>query len=154
MRQATLCLLIKDGEVLLALKKRGFGVGRWNGAGGKVGDRESILDAAIRETKEEIGVEIKNPEKFGLFHFTFPHKPEWDQDVTLFVAKEWDGRPTESEEMMPAWFSFDDIPYDRMWADDKHWLPHVLKGEKLEASFVFSEGDKVEDYKINIIEEI
>jgi 8-oxo-dGTP pyrophosphatase MutT (NUDIX family) len=73
------------------MKKRGFGMGRWNGAGGKFdpekGDK-NILEAAIRETKEEIGVEIKNPEKVGLFHFQFAEKPEWNQDVTLFVAKE------------------------------------------------------------------
>ncbi|OIP76236.1 MAG: hypothetical protein AUK09_02515 [Parcubacteria group bacterium CG2_30_36_38] len=37
MKQATLCLLIKrdSKEILLAMKKRGFGVGKWNGVGGK-----------------------------------------------------------------------------------------------------------------------
>ena len=106
MKQTTLCLLIKDDKSLLAMTKRSFGVGRWNGAGGKVdleeGDK-SILDAAIRETKEEIGVEIKNPEKVGLFHFKFAEKEKegWNQDVTLFVVKEWIGEPVESEEMAP-----------------------------------------------------
>ena len=36
LRQATICLLRKNDEVLLAMKKRGFGVGKWNGVGGKV----------------------------------------------------------------------------------------------------------------------
>ena len=71
MRQATLCLLIKDKQILLAMKKRGFGVGRWNGVGGKLKMEKKLLDAAIREAKEEIGVEIKNLEKYGLFHFKF-----------------------------------------------------------------------------------
>ena len=35
---------------MLGLKKRGFGVGKYNGFGGKVGLNESIIDAAIRET--------------------------------------------------------------------------------------------------------
>ncbi|MCX6720471.1 MAG: 8-oxo-dGTP diphosphatase [Candidatus Staskawiczbacteria bacterium] len=152
MRQATLCLLIEKDKILLAMKKRGFGVGRWNGAGGKVKDGESIIDAMIRETKEEIGVEVKNPEKFGLFHFNFPHKPEWDQDVHLFVVKEWDGSPAESEEMMPAWFYFEQIPYEEMWPDDKHWLPHVLQGKKVEASFIFGQGDVVRKHNIRIVE--
>ena len=42
------------------MKKRGFGVGRWNGTGGKfdAGKDKNILGAAIRETKEEIGVDL------------------------------------------------------------------------------------------------
>jgi len=95
----TLCLLSKDDKIFLAMKKRGFGVGKWNGVGGKMdfekGDK-NIVDAAIREAREEIGVEVINPERAGIFHFKFPHKPEWDQDVHLFLAKEWQGDPKES----------------------------------------------------------
>ena len=153
MKQTTLCLLIKENKILLAMKKRGFGMGRWNGTGGKLDPEKdkNILDAAIRETKEEIGVQIINPEKFATFHFYFPHKPEWDQDVHLFLAKEWIGEPTESEEMMPKWFAFNEIPYEYMWDDDKFWLPQILQGKKLEADFVFKEGDKIENYNIEII---
>ena len=149
MKQATLCLLIKDNEILLAMKKRGFGVGKWIGVGGKVNAGETNIDAAIRETKEEIGVDIINPERVGIFHFVFPYKPEWDQDVHLFVAKEWQGEPAESEEMMPKWFALDEIPYDKMWDDDKIWLPRVLKGERLEADFIFEEGEKIKKHNIS-----
>ncbi len=139
------------------MKKRGFGVGRWNGTGGKFdlekGDK-SILDAAIRETKEEIGVDMKNPEKVGLFHFKFANKKEWNQDVSLFVASEWIGSPAESEEMMPKWFSFNEIPYESMWPDDTHWMPHILQGKKLEADFLFGDGDKILDYNVKIVEQI
>ena len=56
MKQATLLFLIEDNHILLAMKKRGFGAGRWNGVGGKPNTAESILDVAIRECKEEIEV--------------------------------------------------------------------------------------------------
>jgi len=156
MKQTTLCLLFREGEILLAMKKRGFGVGRWNGTGGKFDPNvdKDILDAAIRETKEEIGVEIKNPEKVGLFHFKFVNKEDWNQDVSLFVAKEWLGDPVESEEMMPKWFSINEIPYESMWPDDIHWMPHILKGRKVEADFLFGEGDKILDYNVKIVESI
>ena len=154
MKETTLCLLIKENRVLLAMKKRGFGIGRWNGTGGKFdpgkGD-ENILDAAIRETREEIGVEIKNPEKFGFFHFKFKEKPEWNQNVSLFISKEWEGEPIESEEMMPKWFALNEIPYESMWPDDAYWLPHILQGKKLEADFLFGDGDKILDYNIKIL---
>ena len=151
MKQATLCLLLKDNQILLAMKKRGFGAGRWNGAGGKVKEGEEIIDAAIRETKEEVGVEIKDPEKFGLLNFKFVNNPEWDLEVTLFIVKEWQGKPTESEEMSPQWFDIDKIPYSQMWPDDLYWLPIVLDGKKFEASFSFGENDKILSHNIQII---
>lgn len=54
LRQATVMLLMRDDEVLLAMKKRGFGVGKWNGVGGKQDPGEDIVDTAIRESQEEI----------------------------------------------------------------------------------------------------
>jgi len=139
------------------MKKRGFGVGKWNGVGGKIdfekGDK-NIIDTAIRETKEEIGVLALNPEKAGILHFKFPYKPGWDQDVHLFLVKNWQGEPTESEEMAPKWFAYDEIPYDKMWDDDKFWLPHILNGEKIEADFIFKEGEKIEKHNIKIVEKI
>ena len=44
----TLVLIMKGKQVLLGMKKRGFGKGKWNGFGGKVQDGEEILDAAKR----------------------------------------------------------------------------------------------------------
>jgi hypothetical protein len=32
----TLCIVHQNDKVLLGMKKRGFGMGRWNGFGGKV----------------------------------------------------------------------------------------------------------------------
>ena len=46
----TLLFVLKPGQVLLGLKKRGFGEGRWNGFGGKVQPDEAIEEAAIRYT--------------------------------------------------------------------------------------------------------
>jgi len=154
MKQATLCLLVKDNQILLAMKKRGFGIGKWNGVGGKVEDGEEIVDAVIRETKEEIGVDIKNPAQVGILNFYFPYKPEWDQEVHLFLAKDWQGNPKESEEMAPKWFLLNEIPYDKMWDDDKLWLPHILKGEKVQADFIFKQGEIIEKNNIKVVDKL
>ena len=44
----TLVFLNQNEQVLLGLKKRGFGEGRWNGFGGKVEEGETIFEAAKR----------------------------------------------------------------------------------------------------------
>ena len=150
MKQATLCLLIKENskEILLAMKKRGFGAGKWNGVGGKFDPEKdkNVLEAAIREAKEEIGVLIKDLEKVAVLDFYFPEVPEdfnWNQTVHVFIAKNWEGEPEESEEMLPKWFSFNEIPLNEMWDDDKFWLHHVLEGKKLKAEFIFNKKEQV-----------
>ncbi len=42
----TLCFFERGDEVLLGMKKRGFGVGLWNGFGGKVEAGEAVEAAA------------------------------------------------------------------------------------------------------------
>lgn len=44
----TLMFVLDSGRVLLGMKKRGFGVGRWNGFGGKVQAGETVEEGAIR----------------------------------------------------------------------------------------------------------
>lgn len=144
-KKATLVFLIKNDEVLLAMKKRGFGEGRWNGSGGKVHDGETIEEAAKREVKEEIGVSINNLNKVATLNFYFSEEPEWDQQVIVYLAKDWKGEPVESEEMKPKWFKIDKIPYDQMWSDDSYWIPQVLSGKKVKADFLFDNNQQMID---------
>ena len=161
MRNSTICILTrKNGEIIeeicLAMKKRGFGKGRWNGVGGKVKENETIVEAVFREANEEIGVDISPDSlvKVAELEFRFPHNPDWDQLVHVYLAYEWTGEPTESEEMKPKWFTLESIPYQSMWPDDKHWLPLVLKGKKVKAKFVFREGDIITHSKITPVQDI
>lgn len=141
MRLATLCFLIDKNKILLGMKKVGFGSGKWNGFGGKVKEGEDIKEAAIREMIEESSVKVNNEDmkKTAVLDFFFPHKPEWNQQVHVFMTDKWEGEPAESDEMLPKWFKFDEIPFDQTWSDDKHWLPLVLKGKQVEAMFKFGE---------------
>ncbi len=150
-QQATLCFLVKDNEVLLAMKKRGFGVGLWNGSGGKIKIGESRKQAAKREVKEEVGIDVFNLRYMALLHFYFPDDPkkkDWNQDVHVFTTRRWSGEPLETEEMMPKWFKISEIPFDTMWPDDAYWLPHVLNGKKIEGWFAFDDNNKILDYLI------
>lgn len=59
----------------------------------------------------------------------------------VFLTAQFAGEPSESEEMNPKWYAVADIPYDRMWADDHIWLPHVLAGKTVEGVFHFSSDE-------------
>ena len=149
MRQTTLLFLLKNNQILLAMKKRDFGIGRWNGVGGKPEDNENIFDTATRETQEEIGVIPKNIQQVGQLDFHYQNKPEWDQQVLVFVTHDWEGELIETEEMKPQWFETNELPFESMWPDDPYWLPLVLSGKKIQGEFTFGENDVILKHQIN-----
>jgi mutator protein MutT len=153
MLETTLCLLKKDNRILLAMKKRGFGEGKYNGVGGKIENGETPEEAMIRETQEEIAVTPIEYEKVGIIEFDEFYKGKKEKVMFhLYVASEWKGEPTESDEMKPEWFDIQSIPYDKMFPDDKYWLPLILEGRKIKAYFDFDEewnllGKKIDDMR-------
>jgi mutator protein MutT len=147
----SLVFLLKDDQILLAMKKRGFGAGHWNGVGGKQDPGETIEQTAARECQEEIGVTPHDLEKVAFHRFTFPDGST-DMLGHVFISRRWEGEPSETEEMAPRWFSITDIPYNEMWDDDILWLPAVLAGKKLTTVFGFDEHNHVTNANIKIVE--
>ena len=143
MKDVTILFLRRDDQLLLAMKKRGFGVGKWNGVGGKVEAGEDITTAAIRECQEEIGVTPRNLVHMGDLTFRMSHDPSFGHHAHIFMATEWDGEPAESEEMKPQWFSITAIPYKTMLPDDPLWLPHIINGEPFQGTMTLGPHDEV-----------
>ncbi len=149
----TLIIIHKIPQVLLGMKKRGFGTGRWNGFGGKVASTETIEEAARRELQEEAGIEVENLNKVGIIDFEFKGNPEILQ-VHIFKSDNLLGEPRESEEMAPKWFHTDEIPFYEMWPDDIHWMPLFLEGKKFKGKFLFGESDIILEKELMEVEEI
>lgn len=127
-------------QVLLGRKKRGLGVGRYVGLGGKFEAGESAPEAAIREIEEESGlvVALDDLDRRGELHYLFPHRPAWSQRSTVFVVTRWQGDPSPSDELDPEWFDLDRVPYGEMWDDARRWLPGVLIGGHVSHEFTFA----------------
>ena len=120
----TLCIIRDGNRVLLGMKKRGFGEGKWNGYGGKLKDGESLEEAMIREVKEESDIDLIQFEKRGEMKFLFP---DITRHVYIYEGTKWNGEPKETEEMRPQWFDLFDIPFAKMWISDTGWFPYFLK---------------------------
>lgn len=146
----TLILITKDKQILLGLKKRGFGMNRWNGFGGKMEPGETIEEAAKREVFEEIGLNISKLEEVGIINFSWTNK-DLKIEMHIFKATDFTGQPEEGEEMKPQWFDFDKIPYKQMWPDDPYWLPLFLEGKKFAARFLFGDKDVIIEHEVNIL---
>ncbi|MFI9103793.1 8-oxo-dGTP diphosphatase [Streptomyces fildesensis] len=128
-------------EVLLGVKKTGFGAGKLVGLGGHVEPGESPLQAVVREVMEESSIRVEPAQlrELGVVTFRFPARPGWDSVVSVFGSDRFSGEAEESDEIAPEWFPFDDLPLARMWDDARLWLPRVLAGEYVTAEISFAE---------------
>ncbi|MEI6420206.1 MAG: NUDIX domain-containing protein [bacterium] len=147
MRKATICFCLKGKTVLLAIKNRGFGEGKWNGYGGRVEELETPKEAAVRELCEESSLISKTDdlEQVALINFSFEGILKFECHV--FITQFWEGEPKDSKEMVnPTYFPFENLPKE-MWAADTMWIPKVLNGEKIKAYIDFSaDGSTVKSF--------
>jgi 8-oxo-dGTP diphosphatase len=140
-----LCLIRRQSaagpQVLLGLKKTGFGAGRWVGLGGHVEPGEKPSAAAVREVAEESGLLVPpdSLEHMASIEFRFPVRPSWDQATDVFVTSVYQGEPVESDEVAPRWFAVSALPLDGMWDDARYWLPLVLAGEHVDVLVTFAD---------------
>jgi 8-oxo-dGTP diphosphatase len=133
--RANLLFIVREEKILLIRKKRGFGAGKINGPGGKVDPGETPLAAALRETFEELGIRPLEAEQRGELHFQF--RDGYSLHCAVFLACDFSGEPRETDEAIPLWTPLDQIPYDEMWADDRHWLPFLIRGAHFTGYFEF-----------------
>jgi 8-oxo-dGTP diphosphatase len=144
MTRTCLCLIRHNTatgpEVLLGLKKSGFGAGKWVGLGGHIEEGEKPEAAAVREVFEESGLVVPadSLQHMASIEFRFPTRPSWDQTAEVFVTWAYQGEAEESDEIAARWFAEDCAPLDLMWDDAKYWLPRVLAGERVDALITFA----------------
>jgi 8-oxo-dGTP diphosphatase len=138
--RATLCFVRKQGRILLIKKKRGLGAGKVNGPGGRIESNETAEECAVREVQEEIGVTPTGLSQKAELRFEFADG--YRLACAVFLADGHVGEPVSTDEAEPFWVDESAIPYDRMWEDDRHWLPLVLAGQTVRAAFLF-DGERM-----------
>lgn len=132
-----LCLIHNESQYLLQdrIKKD------WKGytlPGGHVESGESIVDAVIREMKEETGLTIQNPKLCGVKQFPIDGGR---YIVFLFTADEYSGELISSEEGAMHWVNKDELDKVNL-VEDFHELLQVMLDEKMnEFQYVIEDGE-------------
>lgn len=147
----TLVYALRDDKVLLGMKKRGFGAGKWNGFGGKVSKEETLEEAALREMTEETGVTPVTLLKVGVLEFEFVDNPQI-LETHVFKTPDLPGEPTETEEMRPEWYKLSEIPYAEMWYGDRYWFPLLLDNKTFKGKLLFDENDLVISHILEVLQ--
>jgi 8-oxo-dGTP pyrophosphatase MutT (NUDIX family) len=125
-----LLLLDTEGHVLFGRRRNtGFEDGAWHVPAGHLEAGESVVQALIREAKEEVGVTIA-PEDVGFAHIMHSSS-NGGRAAFFFAVRRWDGTPENREPgkcSELAWFSLDALP-DRLISYCRAALDHLAAGE-------------------------
>lgn len=115
-------IIIRDDKYLLLRRANtGWADGYYTLPAGHVDGGEALTAAAIRETKEEVGIDLRQ-ENLKLVHVMHRSNKEDDQERLdfYFLVQKWGGEPYLAEPEKSDhldWFSIADIP--------EHTLEHV-----------------------------
>lgn len=115
----------KGNVLLIERKEKGFGFGRICAPGGQIEAGETELDCVIREVREEVGLEISEPQLVGHVNFMIPGNNLFGN---IFIATNYSGNLIETDEARPFWCSIESIPYHRMFDDARIWVRHAIEG--------------------------
>lgn len=143
--RATLVFVFRGDELLLINKKTGLGKGKVNGPGGKVDPGETPEVCAVRECQEELSITVSDLEYCGQHRFQFVDG--YSIHVWVYRTTVYEGSPCSSPEADPLWVRQHEVPYDKMWEDDRLWLPMMIRGERFQTRWIF-DGDHMLDHVI------
>jgi len=144
-RQVDLGKLQGVGEVVIAAVN-GAGIVGGPGFQREFELGESPEECAIREIKEETGLNVRNPQMKGFITFPLFDKVD-DWYVFLFVMKDFDGELIDSPEGHLEWIPDDKLLELNLWDGDKHFIPWLFQDKFFSAKFNYTDG-KFTDYSV------
>lgn len=152
-KQAILCFLLQDDEILLAQGNYRPGKITWNGISGFVEGKEKAEEAAVRELYEEIKVrayehDLTQVGVIHLFHLNADLTKEETLTMTVFICEKWQGEPRATEQVRPKWFDIAAIPYKDMFEDNETWLPKILAGDKVIVEVISERNEQTQQTEV------
>ncbi|HBP01330.1 MAG: ADP-ribose pyrophosphatase [Candidatus Moranbacteria bacterium GW2011_GWE1_49_15] len=134
---AVYCMLIKNGKILMLRRfNTGYEDGNYSFPAGHVEEGESFKETAVREAKEEIGIDVKL-EDISLAHVM--HRVPLGRISVFMKAEKWEGvirniEPEKCDDL--SWFNLDVLP--------KNTIPYIKKTiEDYKQKNVYSEDKQI-----------
>jgi 8-oxo-dGTP diphosphatase len=142
MKLATLCYVRRNNQTLLVhriKKANDMHQGKWNGLGGKLEPGETPEECAIREIREESGLEVAYPLLKGVLTFpAFANDEDWYAFV--FVATSFSGELIESPEGVLAWIDDSELLSLNLWEGDRIFLRWLDRPGFFSGKFIYTDG--------------
>lgn len=149
MKLATLCYLREKGKTLMIhriKKANDMHMGKWNGLGGKLESGESPEECAIREIREESGLQVRNPVLKGFLTFpSFANNEDWYAFV--YLVHEFSGKLIDSQEGILRWVPDEELLDLNLWEGDRIFLPWLERVGLFSAKFIYANGQLI-DYNV------
>ena len=115
-------MIFKDRKVLMGKRINAHGGGKYCGPGGHLEFGETIEDCAIRETREEAGIEIQNIRVICVSNLLVWEGKHY---VDFGVAADWksgEPRPLEVDKREGwDWYALDKLPQPLMDAEEYYF---------------------------------
>ena len=121
--------LEKDNKYLMLYrnkKKNDMNQGKWLGVGGHVEEGETPLEAVIRETKEETGLDLKSAEYRAIISFV---NDDYVEIIYQYTSSDFTGEVIDCDEGELKWIDKSEVLSLPMWEGDKYFLDPLIKNE-------------------------
>jgi 8-oxo-dGTP diphosphatase len=149
MKLGTLVYLQRNQQTLMlhrVKKEQDYHEGKWNGLGGKLEPGETPEECAIREVKEESGLDLVNPKLRGIITFPmFDQVDDWY--VYLFTGTTFTGDLIDSPEGNLDWIDDDNLLNLNLWEGDYIFLKWLDQDRFFSAKFIY-ENKQLTDHTV------
>ena len=148
----SVCCYLKKGDSYLLLyrnkKKNDYNQNKWIGVGGHIEEGETPNQAAIREIKEETGLDVHSLECAGEVLFVYDGYQEL---MYIYEVVDFSGSLIECDEGELSWIPIKDIYDYPMWEGDKAFLPLLINHAPYFKMTLIYENDVLKEVKDGVV---
>lgn len=147
-KQTTGVYLIKDNKILFLVRKKEndsiHKQGIYLPIGGHVELGESTESCAIREVKEESGIDVHSVDLKGIVYVTGHNSGDKDTIMFLFISSDFSGEPVTGNEGSFEWVELAKVQEANIYPGDKIYLHLMQKHQFFVVEFAYKGFDLIE----------